>query len=122
MKTTNFFILLWVLLSAPLLSVSGQESRMFADIRQAKESNIDFPRVTNLLSEVSGEENVRTNFIHSEDVHFFRYASSVLKNMPAAFTLVIPAGDTELQLELLEVTDDFDYEVKTSDGIRLNPI
>ena len=121
MKTTFFFTLLLVLLSAPFSSVSGQESRMFAEIQQAKESNIDFPRVANLLPKTSGEENIRANFINSGDVHFFQYSSSVLKNTPAAFTLAIPVNDTELQLELLEVRDDFNYEVKTSDGNAFEP-
>jgi hypothetical protein len=116
MKSVKVFIRLLILLLVSAFTVYGQESRMFSDIRKAKESNIDFPRITNLFTEATeGDKSVKANFV-DEEVYFFNYSPSALKNMPTAFTLVIPKGNAELQLELLEVLDDTDYDIQTSDG------
>jgi hypothetical protein len=94
-----------------------QNNVLYNGIQQAKsfgEKFESFSAFTLVNKNTSQSERIQDNFINPQDVHILQYDKSATKNLATSMTLIIPAGDKNLQLELQEIS--MDYQIRTSCG------
>jgi hypothetical protein len=117
LKTTLFLCIC-------VLNGYAQNNFVCSEIQQAKISGEMFEHVS-VLSSVERADVLQNNtgiqeqFINPQNVYFFQYNQSAIRDFNASMTLRIPLGHKNLQLELRKI--EMDYVVTTSCGQTLSP-
>jgi len=100
-------------------SASAQENLIYEKIQEKKTENISFKTISSVFSQEKEDQNLLGQFINPDEVYFFQYNQSSMKDLSNALLLTVPLRNKELQMELLEVPSSFyNYEVMTDNGKR----
>lgn len=100
-------------------SASAQENLLYEKIQEKKTENISFKTISSVFSQEKEDQNLLGQFINPNEVYFFQYNQSTMKDLSNALLLTVPLRNKELQMELLEVPSSFyNYEVMTDNGKR----
>ncbi|MDR0437795.1 MAG: hypothetical protein LBH22_05785 [Bacteroidales bacterium] len=109
----KYFIIIITFLGAGIFNIQAQGNLMYKYIQQAKNSNEQFHTVSvfSPADEITLSKKIQDNFTNPQGVYIMQY-DPVLKNLGTSMTLYIPTGNTELQLELQQVS--MHYQIRTS--------
>lgn len=102
----------------------GQGNLLFQQVQEVKSTGIDFNQIRSMLTEVKEDKDLKRHkdfqeyFKNSNEVSLLQYNKPSLETLAPAITLNVPYKNDEIQLELIETPNSYDYEVVTSDGKR----
>ena len=123
MKTFRIIpLLLCVCILGSCVNNQVRENLLYSAIQKAKSSGETFNQISVLSlmdKSASQREKSQEHFLIPQEVYFLQYDNSVLSNLSTSLSLVLPLGDKDLQLELLE--NPIDYLVTTSDNEEILP-
>ena len=115
-KIMKKILLIFSILQLVVFHVLGQKSVLYYEVQQTKKSNIYFENAA--LATVNSESEILKHFINPNEVFFFGNMSLDLRNNDIkAMNLLMPTGNKNIILELVEVPEYFyDYTVTTASG------
>lgn len=116
MKTRILFIFFYVVFT--LQNINSQ-NELYREIQNKKET-IAFQQISPF--QVSKENNTSLLNQFKDKISFFRYSPLSMKSVGKAISMEIPLGvDRKMEIEIVDITDTYCYEVVTDQGDRYQP-
>jgi hypothetical protein len=115
MKPTLHYLFLFIFFTN--VSSFGQTNIMYNNIKEAKQSHLNFSKIPQSFSYEETSSNYKEHFKNIDEISVFTYKQVPSDLLTDAISITIPSKNGDLNLELIEAPESFyNYTVKTSNG------